>query len=61
MKKKNQLAKTFTKSESLLYIKKKLGNKIIPEFLFFTKKNFKNKKNYFLKKINQKFKKCSKS
>ena len=56
MKKKNQLTKTFTKSESLLYIKRKLGNKIIPEFLFFTKKNFKNKKNYFLKKISQKFK-----
>ena len=46
---------SLTKSESLKFIQKKLKTKIVPEFLFFSKKDYLNKKNYFLKKIKNKF------
>lgn len=52
---KNKSVKSLTKSESLFFIKKKLGNKIIPKFLDFTKQDFKQKKNSLLKKINLSF------
>ena len=55
MNEKNKSVKSLTKSVSLFFIKKKLGNKIIPKFLDFTKQDFKQKKNSLLKKINLSF------
>ena len=46
---------SLTKSESLKFIQKKLKPKIVPEFLFFSKKDYLNKKNYFLQKVKNKF------
>lgn len=46
---------SLTKSESLRFIQKKLKPKIVPEFLFFSKKDYLNKKNYFLQKVKNKF------
>lgn len=46
----------FTKSQSLKFISSKLNKKLVPEFFFFTKRNFLKKKNYFVKKIRKKFK-----
>ncbi len=51
------ISKSLTKAESLSIIKKKIKNKIVPEFFFFKKNDYLKNPNYFLKKINKKFKK----
>ena len=51
------MKKQFTKAESLLFLKKKLGNSInIPRFIFFRKKDFFKNENLFNKKIKVFFK-----
>ena len=44
------MKKQFTKAESLLFLKKQLGNSInIPRFIFLEKKIFSKMKIYFIK------------
>ena len=49
--------RNFTKAESLDKIQKNISKKIVPNFFFFTKKNFLRNQNYYLNKIKKKFKK----
>ena len=52
-----KISKSLTKAQTLVFIKKKIKNKIIPKFFFFTKKDYLNNPNFFLKKITKNFKK----
>ena len=49
--------RNFTKAESLDKIQKNISKKIVPNFFFFTKKNFLRNQNYYLNKIKKNLKK----
>lgn len=50
-----KIQKKTSKVNTLNLIKKKLSFVNIPEYIFFTKKNFENNKNFYLNKIKRKF------